>query len=74
DGRSLTGIIAGETATGLTVVMADGSRTELLRSQIKEIRASNLSLMPEGFEQKLELQNLADLIAFLRSDAPVAGK
>jgi hypothetical protein len=30
--------------------------------------------MPEGFEQKLELQSLADLIAFLRSDEPVAGK
>lgn len=74
DGQSLSGIIASETATGLTLVKAEGARDELLRTQIATIRASNLSLMPEGFEQKLPPQDMADLIAFLRSEAGVAAK
>ena len=31
-----------------------------------EIRASTVSLMPEGFEKKLTQQDIADLIAFLQ--------
>ena len=38
-----------------------------LRSEIEEIAASGKSLMPEGLEQKLSLQEMADLIAYLRN-------
>jgi len=68
DGRSLSGIIAAETGTGITVLNAGGTRDALLRSEIDQIRASNISLMPEGLEQGWALQDMADLIAFLQAD------
>jgi putative heme-binding domain-containing protein len=67
DGRSLSGIVNAETATTLTVVQGGGIQERILRSDIEEIRASGLSLMPEGLEQNLGPQELADLIAFLKT-------
>jgi putative membrane-bound dehydrogenase-like protein len=70
DGRSLSGIVRGETASGLTLVQGGGVQETILRSDIQEIRASNLSLMPEGLEQALTPQDLADLIAWIKQAAP----
>jgi putative membrane-bound dehydrogenase-like protein len=67
DGRSLTGVVSAETSTTLTLVQGGGAQEKLLRGDIDSIRASGLSLMPEGLEQNLTQQNLADLIAFLKS-------
>jgi hypothetical protein len=39
----------------------------ILRTDLKELSSSGLSLMPEGFEKVMNRQELADLIAFLRS-------
>ncbi len=38
----------------------------ILRSNIAEMRASSVSLMPEDLEQSLSKQDLADVIAYLR--------
>ena len=67
DGRSLTGIVSAENATTLTLMQAGGTHETILRSDIEEIRASGLSLMPEGLEQNMEPQDLANLIAYLNS-------
>jgi putative membrane-bound dehydrogenase-like protein len=67
DGRSLTGIIKSETATTLTVAQAGGTMETILRGDATEIRASGLSLMPEGLEQNMSPQDLANLIAYLNS-------
>jgi putative heme-binding domain-containing protein len=67
DGRSLSGIVSAESATTLTLAQSDGSQQKLLRSDIQEIRASGLSLMPEGLEQNLAVTDLADLIAYLKT-------
>jgi len=42
----------------------------ILRSDLQEIRASQLSLMPEGLEQSMAAQDLADLIAWLKQSTP----
>src|SRR5207249_3156291 len=65
DGRSLSGVVSAETATTLTLVQGGGTAEKILRSDVAEIRASGLSLMPEGLEQTLVPQDLADLIAYL---------
>jgi len=65
DGRSLSGIVSAETATTLTLSQAGGITENMLSHDIAEIRASGLSLMPEGFEQAMTPQDLADLIAYL---------
>ena len=41
----------------------------ILRGDLREIRATGVSLMPEGLEQGVTPQAIADLIAFLKSGA-----
>jgi len=72
DGRSLTGLIAEETAGAVTLRRAEGASDTIARGQIEEITSVGLSLMPEGLEQSLEPQALADLISFIRSLQPSA--
>ena len=67
EGRTLTGVIASETATSIEVVMPGGVRENVLRSDLREIRATGTSLMPDGLEQVMPPQDMADLIAFLKS-------
>jgi putative heme-binding domain-containing protein len=66
-GRVITGMISAETATSLTLRRLDGTSETLLRVQIEELRSTGLSLMPEGLEQQLDLQAVADLLAYLNS-------
>jgi putative membrane-bound dehydrogenase-like protein len=70
DGRVLSGLIAHESATGVTLRRQDGKEDVLLRSQIEEMSTSGQSLMPEGIEKDLNIRGLADLIAFLTSPGP----
>jgi len=72
DGRALSGVVKAETATSLTLVQGGGLEEKILRSDIAEIKASNLSLMPEGLEQNLTPQDLANLIAFVKNHGPQA--
>jgi putative heme-binding domain-containing protein len=67
DDRSLIGVISAETATSLTLSQPGGIQEKILRSDITGIKATGLSLMPEGFEQAITVQELADLIAYLRT-------
>jgi len=66
DGRSLSGIVKNETASALTLVQAGGITENVLRSVVKEMRPLRLSLMPEGLEQNLPAQDMADLIAWIK--------
>jgi putative heme-binding domain-containing protein len=68
DGRMHDGIIANETTWAITLRggQEDGDET-VLRKNIANIRASSVSLMPEGLEDNLKnKQGLADVIAYLR--------
>jgi putative heme-binding domain-containing protein len=66
DGSTLSGIITAETAASISLANAAGALETVVRSEISEIQASNLSLMPEGLEAGLSPQDMADLIAFLQ--------
>jgi len=66
DGRVVTGMIAGETDAGLTLRRAEKQEEAILRSEIDEIASSGKSLMPDGMEQKIKLEEMADLISYLR--------
>jgi putative membrane-bound dehydrogenase-like protein len=65
DGRVWTGIITNESATAVTLLRQEGKEEALLRSDIQELASSGQSLMPEGMEKDLKLQDMADLISFL---------
>ncbi|MCP4786279.1 MAG: c-type cytochrome [Fuerstiella sp.] len=66
-GRSFTGIIAAETANSITLKRAEAKQDVVLRTNIDELIASGVSLMPEGLEKDLKPQDLADVIAFVKS-------
>lgn len=66
DDRALTGLLQDETATGFTLAQPNGVSDKLLRTAVKTLRPSPLSLMPEGLEAALPTQAMADLLAWLR--------
>ena len=66
-GEQLYGSIAAETGGSLDFRLADGSTRAILRSEIRSLQSSNVSLMPEGLEASLTPQGLADLIAYLKA-------
>ena len=67
DQRTLVGVIANESAASLEVVQPGGIRETILRTDIEAIRATGLSLMPDGLEGAISPQAMADLIAYLKS-------
>lgn len=68
DGNFLTGVLDSETSTSVTLKRAGGLQDTLLRVNMTEMYSSDLSIMPEGLEDSLGSQGMADLIAFLLSD------
>jgi putative membrane-bound dehydrogenase-like protein len=72
--RVFTGVIASQTATSITLKAGQGVTETILRSDIKEMQSSGLSLMPEGLETAINHQEMADLIAFLQTTIPATSK
>jgi putative membrane-bound dehydrogenase-like protein len=68
-GRVLTGLLAVETPASVTLRRADNAEDTILRSQIDTMQATAQSVMPEELEKQLSKQDLADMIAFLLSQA-----
>ena len=68
EGDSYTGLIANETASSVTVRQPLGNEVVVPRSRIAKMQASKLSLMPEGLEEGLTHQDLADLVHFIFAD------
>jgi len=68
DGENLAGLIVNETAGSVTVRQPQGIDVIVARAQIATMKASTLSLMPEGLEEGLNSQDLADLMDFIFAD------
>ncbi len=67
DGRTLSGMISAETATGVTLRRADNLTDAVLRVDIDRLKSTGLSLMPEGLERQIDKQQMADLLEYLKS-------
>ena len=65
-GQVSSGLLVEETSASLKLRRAEGTEETVLRSEVDELRSSGLSLMPEGLERTLGIQDMADLLAFLR--------
>ncbi len=72
--RTLAGIIAAETPTSVVVRSPGGSEETVLRSDVQSLTGATTSLMPEGFEKILRPEDVADLMAYIRSSPAAAGK
>ncbi len=68
NGKVYSGLIFEETATSLKLIRPDGKAETILRSEIEEMVNTGRSFMPEGLEKNLKPQDVADIIAFLRSE------
>lgn len=66
DGRLLAGVIAAESANGLTLRTAEGGTETVARGQIESLKSTGQSLMPEGLEASISKEAMNDLMAYLR--------
>jgi putative heme-binding domain-containing protein len=73
-GAVYNGLIAAESASGVTLRRAEGKEDHILRSQIDELVSTGKSLMPEGLEKDISPDQMADLIAFIKSTAGAASR
>lgn len=69
DANLYTGVLADESATSITLRNANGQEDVILRNQIVEMRTSPVSLMPDGLEDDLVPQDIADLLGYIRDSA-----
>ncbi|HQU45747.1 MAG TPA: c-type cytochrome, partial [Pirellulales bacterium] len=67
DGQSLVGVISAETASSITLKQPEGKVLTLARGDIDEIHSNGISLMPEGLEKNISLEDMADLISFIKN-------
>jgi putative heme-binding domain-containing protein len=63
DGSSVVGLISLKNSTGIAITRADGQVENILRSDIEEVAASRLFLMPDGLEAAFDHQGMADLLS-----------
>jgi putative membrane-bound dehydrogenase-like protein len=81
DGRIVTGMLAAESSSSITLAMQEGKQETILRRDIDELRSTGKSMMPEGIERDLSVQDVADVIAYLKTpqsrevppDQPIEG-
>jgi putative membrane-bound dehydrogenase-like protein len=69
DGRGFAGVIKSETATSLTLLQSGGLTGTVLKSDVKLVQPSKISLMPSDLEKSISPQDMADLIVFLTNGA-----
>src|SRR5206468_701628 len=77
-GRSVGPLPAG-TGSSLALKGAEGRTDVVLRADVEEVRSLGISLMPEGLERVVGIEEMADLLAFLKgwrylSESPSAAE
>jgi putative heme-binding domain-containing protein len=66
-GQTLTGLVAGQDKTTVSLRDQEGRVSRIARAKIEDMRASPVSLMPEGQMKTLKDQQVRDLFAYLMS-------
>jgi putative heme-binding domain-containing protein len=67
DGRVLTGLIADQSPSSVTLLGAKNERTVIERDKIESLNESPTSLMPENLLSELKPQEVRDLFSYLQS-------
>ena len=65
DDESYIGLVVNETSSSVTVRQAYGKETVIPRANIAKMRSQGQSVMPEGLEDNLKPQDLADLLDYI---------
>ena len=67
DGRSVTGLITKDDASGMTVKAMGGLEHSFAREEIEGSSSAGQSVMPEGLETGMSVQDMADLLDFIEA-------
>jgi putative heme-binding domain-containing protein len=67
DGQDFLGVVAAETATSVTLRQAAGVEEVIPRRNIRSMRSSSVSIMPDGLEAGISPPRMADLLRFLQT-------
>ncbi len=73
DGRCMRVLIVEQSPEAIVLRHAKGQRTRIARSEIEEIKESDVSLVPESLYKEFSPEQLRDLFGFLQdepSDGP----
>lgn len=65
DGESVSGVLQGDTAREIRLADASGKSVTIPKSNVKTVRPTALSLMPEGLLATMTANQLRDLMTFL---------
>ena len=67
NGGTVSGVMVNEMDQSITLRSVNGSEMIIARSEIESITGSSTSPMPEGLEQRINEEDMANLITFIRS-------
>jgi putative membrane-bound dehydrogenase-like protein len=65
--EAYSGVLKKDAADEVVLATGPGAEVRIARADITEMRPSTVSVMPAGLEQQMSKQELADLLAFLKS-------
>ena len=65
--ETYSGVLKKDGADEVVLATGPGAEVRIARADITEMRPGTVSVMPAGLEQQLTKQDLADLVAFLKS-------
>ena len=75
DDRLVTGLLVEQTPTSVTLLTGLNERVTVRRENVRELRESPVSLMPEGLLDGLDGQSLRDLFSYLQAtEKPVTAR
>jgi len=66
DGRLFNGLMIAESMDSVTLRQPEGREQTILRSEIEDLKTTNKSLMPEGVERDVTVEQMADVLEFLK--------
>ena len=66
-GQMVNGLIRNESATDILLATGPNKEFRVLKDEIEDITPSRMSIMPAGLDKQLTIQQLADLVAVLKS-------
>ena len=67
DDRVFSGILKKDAADEIVLVIAADKEERIARADVAEVSPGTVSVMPAGLDQQLTVQELADLVAFLKA-------
>ena len=66
DGQVIEGLLEDSNQQSVTLRLQDDVRRTIPRAQLEQLRATGVSMMPEGFENQLSPEAMRDLIGYLK--------